>query len=120
MRLPGWGVHRRVGPVLLLADVLNFASAAVPLHAQLLHLQVLVGRSPVQFEVERWEQKIIKANFNLLYFSDTSEEASVMKTTTVHLTVGFQCDRLREFSGHGLVAGLYSERDVAGLKAQTC
>lgn len=49
---PGWRVHRGVGSVLFLADVLYFASTAVPLHAQVLHLQVLVGRSRVQFEGE--------------------------------------------------------------------
>lgn len=49
---PGWRVHRGVGSVLFLADVLYFTSAAVPLHAHVLHLQVLVGRGTVQFEVE--------------------------------------------------------------------
>lgn len=50
----------------------------------------------------------------------TREEASVTTTTAHHLTVGFECDRLRELSRHGLITCFHSERDVAGVKAQTC
>lgn len=34
--------------------------------------------------------------------------------------MGFECDRLRELSCHGLIARFHPERDVAGVKAQTC
>lgn len=51
-------MHGGVGPVLVLADVLDLAPAAVPLHAQVLHLQVLVGRGRVQLEVEGWRDRI--------------------------------------------------------------
>ena len=49
---PGGRVHRRVGPVLVLAHVLDLPPAAVPLHSEVLHTQVLVGGTRVQLKRE--------------------------------------------------------------------
>lgn len=41
-------------------------------------------------------------------------------TTSDHLTMRFQCDRLREFSCHSLITCFHSERDIASVKTKTC
>lgn len=143
MGLPGRRVGGRGRPALavLLAclDVLHLAARGVPLHAELLHPQVLVARAGVQLEGEcwgrplsAWPQKALlpgpgvgaqsPARWGRGSAGGHGGAGAPRGARCPHPapTSRLQSDRLRELARHGLVARPHAEIHVLHVKLQPC